>query len=85
MNYRKELFRQKKEGVEEIPGFDNIRYNLLTTATSALTLLQARYPFGIRKGNPKSIENPLLQLCRLVLLRIANNILVQTIVQSLCF
>ena len=59
MNYRKELFRQKKEGVEEIPGFDNIRYNFLTTATSALTLLQARYSFGIRKGNPKSIENPL--------------------------
>ena len=83
--YQKEQFRLRKAGVEEIPGFDNICYSLVTTATNALTLLQARYLFGSRKGNPISIENPLLQQYRLVLRQITSNTFDQTILQFLYF
>ena len=84
-NYQKEQFQLRKAGVEEIPGFDNICYSLVTTATNALTLLQARYLFGSRKGNPISIENPLLQQYRLVLRQITSNTFDQTILQFLYF
>lgn len=85
MSCQKEQFQLRKADVEEISDSDNIHCSPARTVADISAHIQAQYPLEIHKGNPKSIENPLLQLYWSVLRRIANNIYTQAIVQIFCF